>query len=362
KVGAATARELEFGPDELVQKCSGTPNGARLILLFAEKTYRLDSLVQALRQKPGLALDLIVLALREEGPRIESLTRVAADLIPSEQLLTPELRQALLSTQEQWRARELVRRLGPHWIRALCEDPLAPAELAEWLDIPLLRQWLRYSSRGQLVSATGTTNAHHLVPGIGAALRAWLDSPEAYDRDWIPALLEYLLWNASAKELDPACENLAYVLRRLSTRSLDDHLASKLLALIERTRPASGWHIIELVFARLHARLHEDEKSLFSALASLFTRKDWDRAKQLRQWLVDTYVSCGWPPESFLRSLDGDTALFFRLARRAARTHDGIEFLQRLPSALEAAPELAPHWRRPIEEVLADPHRPVDFE
>ncbi|HZH15717.1 MAG TPA: hypothetical protein VE057_15300 [Archangium sp.] len=362
EIGAQAARALEPGLDALVRKCSGTPNGARLLLLYAEKLQRVEPLTQELRHRPELARALVVLALQKEGIRSEHLTRVAADSIPSEQLLAPELHQALLATRDRWRVRDLIGRLGPQWIRALCEGTRTPAELAGWLDIPVLRQWLRNSMRGQLLSSTNTTDANRLVPVLAATLCAWLDSPEAYDQDWIPGTLEYLLWNASAQELDPACENLAHVLRRLPTRSLDDHLASKLLALIERTRPSSGWHIIELVFARLHARLHEDEKSLFSALASLFTGKNWDRAKQLRQWLVDTYVSCGWPPESFLRSLNGDTALFFRLARRAARTHEGMEFLRRLPSALEAAPELASHWRRPIEEVLADPHRPVDFE
>jgi hypothetical protein len=97
-------------------------------------------------------------------------------------------------------------------------------------------------------------------------------------------------------------------------------------------------------------------------MLSFFTGKDWDKAKPMRQWLVDTYIDLGWPPESFLRCLDGDTALFSRLAHRAARSREGMDFLQRLPSALQRAPELASRWRRPIEEVLDDPHRPIDFE
>ncbi|KFA93004.1 hypothetical protein [Archangium violaceum] len=362
EAGAEAARELGLGPNELVRQCDGTPNGARLLLVFAEKAHRIEPFVQALLQTPGLAMNLIVLSLREDGPHIKRLTQVAASLIPPEQLLAPELRQALLDTRDRWRVRDLMGRLGPQWIRALCEGTQPPNVLAQWLDIPMLRQWLSQGMRGQLLSATSTSDERSLISGLAATLRAWLDTSQAYDRDWIPGLLEYLVWNASVQELDPACENLAHVLRGLPPRSLDDHLASKLLALMERTRPSSGWHIVELVFARIHARLLEDAKSLFSALASLLTGKDWDRAKQLRQWLVDTYVSRDWPPESFLRSLDGDTALFFRLARRAARTPAGMDFLSRLPSALDAAPELAPRWRRPIEAVLADPHRPVDFE
>ncbi|HYO52418.1 hypothetical protein [Archangium sp.] len=362
EIGAEAALELGLGPDELVRKCNGTPNGARLLLVFAEKAQRFEPLVQALRQTPGLALQLIVLSLREEGPRLESLTQVAASLIPAEQLLAPDLRQALLATRDRWRVRDLIGRLGPQWIHALCTDSLPQDELARWLDIPLLRQWLRDAGRGQLISATSVANGERLLPGLAAALRAWLDSSDTYDVDWIPPLLERLSRTASARELDLAFEDLARVLRRLPPWFLDDGLANELLAFIYRTPPASGWHIVELVFPRVYARVCREGKSLSAAVVSFITGKDWDKAKPLRQWLIDTYVSCGWPPESFLRSLDGDTALFFRLARRAARGPKGMDFLHRLPSALEAAPELAPRWRRPIEEVLADPHRPVDFE
>lgn len=362
EAGAEAARELGLGPAELVRKCDGTPNGARLLLVFAEKVHRLEPLVQELRQAPGLALHLIVLALQEEGPRIERLTQVAASLIPSEQLLAPELRQALHATRDRWRVRDLIGRLGPQWIRALCTDSPPQDQLVGWLDIPMLRQWLRDSWRGQLLSATSVTDGGHLLPRLAAALRAWLDSSEAHDVDWISPLLERLLWNASAKEWELALEALARVLHRLPPKYLDDRLATALLDFVYRTRPASGWHIVELMFPRFYARLCREGKSLSAAVVSTLTGKDWDKAKPMRQWLVDTYVSRDWPPESFLRSLGGDIALFFRLAHRAAHTQAGMDFLRRLPSALEAAPELAPRWRRPIEEVLADPQRPVDFE
>jgi hypothetical protein len=360
--GAEAARELQLGPDALVHRCDGTPNGARLLLVFAEKTYRLEPYIQALRQTAGLALQLVVLALGEEGPRSESLTRVATDLIPPEQLLTPELRQALLGTRDRWRVQNLLGRLGPQWIRAICTQSLPQDELTRWLDLPLLRQWLRDAWRAQLLSATSVDTGNQLMPGLAAVLRAWLDSSDTHDVDWIPGLLERVSYNASVRELDASFVDLAHVLRRLPTRYLDDRLANELLAVIYRTPLASGWHIVELVFPRIYARVCREGKSLSSALVAFITGKDWDKAKPLRQWLVDTYVSCNWPPESFLRSLDGDTQLFFRLAHRAARTRAGMDFLRRLPSALDAHPELAARWRRPVEEVLANPDRPIDFE
>ncbi|WP_309896693.1 hypothetical protein [Archangium sp.] len=363
EVGAEAARELALPPDELVRQCGGTPNGARLLLLFAEKAHHVEPLVQALRQTPALALDLLVLALREEGPRIERLTRVAAELIPTEQLLAPELRRALLATRESWRIRELVERLGPQWSRAVCEQSLAPAELASWLDIPSMRQWLQYAWRDQLLSAAKGVDENLLLPGLAAVLHAWLDSTDTHDREWIHRLLERLLRNTSARELNLASEHLAHVLRRVPVWVLDNsYLPNDLLALVHRTRPISGWHIVEQVFPRLYARVCREGKSFSATLLSFFTGKDWDKAKPMRQWLVDTYIELNWPPDSFLRCLDGDTALFFRLAHRAARSREGMDFLQRLPAALERAPELAARWRRPIEEVLANPHRPIDFE
>lgn len=360
--GAEAARELGLGPDELVRRCGGTPNGARVLLLFASKMQRVEPLARELRQTPELALALVVLALHDQGPQLETLTGVASELIPAELLLAPELRQALLATHERWRVRDMVGRLGPHWIRAVCMASRPRAELASWLDIPMLRQWLRDASRGQLLSATGVADGHQLLPGMAEVVHAWLDSADAYDRAWIRPLLVHLLDNPTQRELELAAELLANLLRRFSTTLLDDDLAAELLLLVNRTLPDSGWHLVEVVFPRVYARAYREEKSLLKTLASLLSGQEWDKAKPLRQWLVDLYVGRHWPPASFLRCLEGDTALFFRLAHRAARTRAGMDFLHRLPSALQVAPELASRWRRPIEEVLDNPHRPVDFE
>jgi hypothetical protein len=108
--------------------------------------------------------------------------------------------------------------------------------------------------------------------------------------------------------------------------------------------------------------MHGEEPSLIRILASVITGKDWDKAKPLRHWLIETYVSRDWPPGSFLKCLNGDTTLFRRLVHRASRLPGGLRFLQSLPSALDAEPALAPAWRRAIAEAIANPWSPVDHD
>ncbi len=359
--GVHAARTLELDPEALVQRCMEQPNGARVLLLFAKEHPTPEPLARALRPRPSLALKLVVLTLGEEGSRMEQLTRIAAELVPSEQLLSPALRQALLS-QGRSRGQALVDRLGPQWIRALCAEEQPLDELVTWLDVPSLRQWLQSASTARLLDATPAQDEEWLLPRLATAMSTWTERAEAYDTTWIRRVVDRLLYQPSAQAFDAACRSLARLLRAVPTLLYSDALIDDLMALAARTKGRSGWHIVEIVFPRYYARACRAEKSLLNAFASFFTGEDWDKAKPVRRWLIDTYVHCDWPPESFLRALDGDVPLFFRLVHRAAKTSEGMRYLRRLPSALDADPRLASRWRRPIEEALAHPHRAVDFE
>jgi len=361
ETGAQAAESLGLSPEELVRRCGGTANGARLLLVLATQLPRVEPLEKALRQVPVLALDVLVISLREEwNSRTNNLTRVALELISHEQLLAPELRQVLRSYSEQWRTRELLRRVGPQWLRAVHSASLSDEALADWLSVPLLRQWLRDTTRWQLRTEALVSEVGDLLPGLCRVLRYWLESQDAYDTAWVLPLLEGVLDEARSRNLDEASEDLAETLRRLSRDSAHGRVAAKVLAMVSRTSVPSGWRLVEQVFPRIYAGALRDEPSLFGLMSAALTGKDWDKAKPLRRWLIETYVDRRWPPESFLRCLDGDVELFFKLAHRAARTRAGMAFLQRLPSALEDAPELASRWRRPIADALADPDRVSD--
>lgn len=360
--GARAAHESALTPKALVRQCASAPNGARLLLVFSQGLTHVEPMAQALTGVPGLALDLIILALREEGSRAERFCLVAAEFIPSEQLLAPRLLQTLSTTREREWTRSLIERLGPQWTHALCTGQMTPDALAPWLDLDSFRQWLRGASRGQLLAAVHGPGEESLWAGLVSALVAWLDSRGPQSNYWIQSFLEDLMRGVSAREFELACEPLARLLRHSSRLRLDDTFTQKLLSMVAQMHPASGWRIIEVLFPSLYDRASRDEKSFFGALAAFFSVKDEGKAKHMRQWLIEIYIACNWPPESLLRCLSGNTELLRRLASRAVRTRGGMDYLERLPSALKAAPELASRWRRPIEEVLADPRRPVDYE
>ncbi|HSP78169.1 MAG TPA: hypothetical protein VLQ93_06550, partial [Myxococcaceae bacterium] len=150
-----------------------------------------------------------------------------------------------------------------------------------------------------------------------------------------------------------ASAHLAHLLRRLFSSYAEGDLPEELFTLVDRTRPASGWRLIEQLFPRLYTSAQRKDGSVLRGFFSILSGKDpEERSNRLRHWLLDIYRSCGWPPESFLRSLNGDTELFFRLVEQARRSPGGRDFLLSLRSALDRAPDLIPLWRRPVEDAL----------
>jgi hypothetical protein len=361
EAGADAAQAMGLEPGELVRRCGGTPNGARLLLRLATRLPQVAPLEKALRQTPVLALDVLVCALREEWNwRTSDLVDVAQELLPEERFLAPELLQVLRSSQDAYRTRRLMRRVGPQWLRAVHGASLPDEALVEWLSLSLLRQWLRDASPWTLRTEARTQEPDDLLPGLCRVLRHWLSTREPHDISWVSEFLERLVEDVATRNLDRASENLAAILFRLSRTSSEGGLAVRLMNAVERTHVASGWRLVEQSFPRVYANALREHPSFLGLLAAAFTGKDPDKAKPLRKWLLNAYVSYRWPPESFLRCLRGDTELFFKLAHRAARTREGKAFLHSLPAALDAEPELASQWRRPVEEALSNPYRVTD--
>jgi hypothetical protein len=364
--GARAARELNLSLEEVVSRCGNAtlPNGPRMLLAFAESLPSTEALTPALHAAPRFARNLLVQVLEEPWDgRTEQLTRIAYEVVPPEILLTHEVLHALLRVRDRPRLRDPMRRIGPRWVRAVCEAEFSVGVLANWLDIPSFRQWLRDASRSQLVFTTPPESQDLCLSRLSQVLLNWgRESREAHDKGWLGSLLDVLLRESSARQLDQASEHLAALLRSLLGSAEGAHLAAQTIASISRTRINSGWRLVEVVFPSLYASLLREEPSLIRILASVMTGKDWDKAKPLRQWLIEAYVSLGWPPGSLLLCLNGDTTLFRRLVPHAARLPGGLRFLQSLPFALEAEPALVPVWHRVIAEALADPWRPVDYE
>ncbi|NOK09487.1 hypothetical protein [Corallococcus exercitus] len=360
--GCNAAHQESLSVEELVRLCNTAPNGARVLIEFATRASHPEPLMRALERAPDMARRLVLLSLEEGTRGTKDLIRIVAGVLPSEQLLSLELRQALTSTREPRRVQELLSKLGPIWMRAVCGASQPPKALATWLFVTGLRQWLQESSRAQLFSAVAVDERVHALAELSRVLKTWMELDGHHEVAWMFQLLDTLLRDVTANELNEASQNFPPLVRRLLPFTRDGYFASMVLEAVVRTRPTAGWRLVELTFPLVYGRVVREDASFLSTIASLFTGKDWDKAKHLRHWYFDIYIDSAWPGDSFLRGLAEDTGLFWRMVHRAAKSQRGLAFLQMLPSALRADPELIRFWRHPVEEALENPSRPVDFE
>jgi hypothetical protein len=184
------------------------------------------------------------------------------------------------------------------------------------------------------------------------------------------SLLRPFLEGASSFYLEDATEDLVPLLREVLPFYEGQELAMRILSIISSSPTPTGWRLVELTFPRIYPKLVRDPPSWLEQMAREVTAwltgskdKDWDKARPMRWWLIDTYVRQGWPSASLLRCLDGDEQLFRRLVYRAARSSLGLKFLDTLPHALTVSePELARMWSRAVKDAVAHPYRPVDYE
>jgi hypothetical protein len=362
--------QQNLSPSEVVGFCEGRPNGPRVLSAWLQALARSNETGQQLRASPAHARDLLLLMLREDGlPYDESLARTAIDVLPAELLLTADVPEILLKSKKQPQVRTLISLLAPYWLQRVAETPPPYEDLAHWLDLPLLRDWLGYASSHQLSRALGAGTRGQALPRLTGVIGTWLRRSESREVHWIISLLPFFLDSASALELEDATADLVHILGQVLPHYDGDRLALQVLEAVSSKQPLSGWRLVELSFPRVYPQLLRNAPSWIGQfvrdITALFIgshNDNWDLAKRLRWWLLDTYIVLNWPPVSFLRCMGGDEKLFQRLVFRAAKTHQGRDFLHKLPQALASEPELERRWRYAVKEALANPLHPVDYE
>lgn len=359
-------------PAEVQKLCEGRANGPRVLAAWFMQLGRSRDTAWLLRESPALAKELVLWMLRDERlPQDKALIRQGVEALEPEQLLSVEVLEALRETRERSKAREVLYQLGPVWIRAVVDSVQPEERLVPWLDLPLLREWIQGVRPGQISLSLGPGAQGRILPRLAAVFRAWLQRAEVPDLSWSAHLLAALVGGAPSEALEEATMDLVPILRHVLPRYEGQSLAMQVLGSVSEAPTPQGWRLVELTFPAIYPRLVEGAPSRLEqwvrSMSAWITGdedkdKGWNYAKPVRQWLIDTYVACGWPAESLLRCLNGDERLFRRLAHRAARSARGLEFLRQLPRRLDSEPELARRWRFSVEEVLTDPYRTVDYE
>jgi hypothetical protein len=350
--GAQAARSMKLDPSGLGSRCERAPNGPRVFADFVDALPR-EERAAALRAYPELVLRLLRLSLSDEDSRLSSAASLGFDRLSDEVVLHPAILSMLTDPATASRMHRYCFRIGPAWIHAVCAGWVLPTPAAEWLDSAELRLWIRYAGRYQLRDAVNGAQDSGL-PRMTTAIRESLSRHPTLDLYSFRILLEVLLECANREALETAIDDLVTILRlMLSAR---DHalVAPSLNAVVTRS-PSSGYRVVELTFPTAYESLLGGDKSALSRVLvwAFGGDGDWDRAKPWRDWLLDTFVQNGWPPDSFLRSLGGNKELFYHLMSRAEGSPEGRIFVRKLPATLEADPELARLWRGPLEDSLS---------
>ena len=89
---------------------------------------------------------------------------------------------------------------------------------------------------------------------------------------------------------------------------------------------------------------------------------DWDKAKDLRRSLVDSFTHSDWDPSQFALSAR-EPWLLRKLSKRMLRQWHGFEYLERAYSGLNAiATSKAKELAGVLSEILRDPQFTEDWD
>ncbi|KYF95748.1 hypothetical protein BE20_44430 [Sorangium cellulosum] len=325
--GAEAAQELRVPVHEVLERCRGAPNGARVLL----------ACLSALPSSQ----------LRDE----ELLSPAVAEMLATDAAGSPD-------------AKRLVDHLTPRLVRQLSDDAWASRDASDWLRLAAIQDSLERSNPTALFSASGVDAADRdCLPNLARGVAGYVRSEPSAQMFWIPALLGLPLVEARPNSLSVAAGDLASVLALPHERRGWLLLAAHVLAAVRRTGCPAAHQLVELTFPVLYHYLERDRLAPGPrALLGGFRWYSWDLAKSWRHWLLDCWLEQRWPPAAFLRCMGQDEVLFRRLAHRAAKTWRGRELLFSLPGALAEDARLAERWTAPIAQVLSGRDGPLDYE
>jgi hypothetical protein len=89
--------------------------------------------------------------------------------------------------------------------------------------------------------------------------------------------------------------------------------------------------IVAEVFSDVHAVATDKNSSIDTS--SLFGFFDWDKGKQLRRDLIDSFTGSGWSPADLALAPQSDS-LLRKIIKRLLRNHQGERYLNRMLSDL----------------------------
>lgn len=358
------AQDHNLSLKDLALRSQGAPLGPVLFAAYARSRFDREA-VAVLREVPALSLRLVFALFQEEQRRqVDFIADAIIESLPVEDVLASRLfREALTGASLGWRERRLLERIFPSLLRSLAWADGELEVAVEWLKLSLVQTWLPQVSPG-VPFGYDADFAGAVLSRLAAAICAAASSNVPAKTSWISHLLYFPVEKVRAQQLEQSISALIPLLDLPIEEAEKKLIAARLLEAVRRCLPLSGHRLVEQVFPLLYPDMASDRRGLFWWALDLVMADGWDKAKPWRHWLLDTYISQGWPRQSFLRALGGDIRLFDRLCHRARRKlgWKGHDFIEGLPDALAEDPALAAIWERPMQDLIIDPDRPVDYD
>lgn len=359
--GADAAIDLGIGPPEVLQRCAAAPNGEAVLL---SRFARLPpSELRAVLGDVGTAIRVLALALAEGSSRMGPLVDAAGEALEDEELFSAAVAAALVGASTSPAAARFAENLAPRLVREIVNGRWTAERRGTWLGIAPVREALERTPPAMLFGTRGARDWDaDCLPNVAHATAQQVRSDASVGLGWIANLLDRPLASAGRKSVDRARTDLEALLAVPRDRDGWLLLAARILWAVRRTDCTSAHSLVELAFPVLYVALGRDAASPGVRAVLSSAGSGWDVAKSWRHWLLDAWISNGWPPASFLRCMADDEALFLRIAKRARWKWRGRDFLRDLAATVTREPEFAAKWLGPIERALGSEDLKVDYD
>lgn len=235
-----------------------------------------------------------------------------------------------------------------------------------WGSTPDMLEWLGRGPSGALTSvfrlaerdSDSWTRAWAWLPDSPAALYSRTDTA-------LPAVLDSIVWSRAGNWSKATVECWRTVIRRAASQSrphVYHKIAARALDFSLRHRELPISPVVCDVFEPVYSAVVQGRERSFED-DSLFGFLDWDRGKQLRRRLIETFMGAEWPPGDLVIAAS-DPVLVRKLLKRLLRARGGNEYLERIhrdllgrldePSANRVFPT--------VRDVMGNPNVPEDWD
>ena len=184
------------------------------------------------------------------------------------------------------------------------------------------------------------------------------DALYARDASVLPNLIDALLRSHSSYWSDEISDTWSQILRRC--RSKPGNLRTRIALCVQALKYSFEHKSLPLgavaaeAFYDVYAAV--TEWSIYTAEAGpLFSLFDWDKGKELRRALVDSFVNSKWPADELVLAVR-DVHLLRKIFKRLTRKRNGVQYAQTALALLERRTDLkSRELARSLRDMLANP-------